>query len=130
LLRGLGMRGEAKLGGEQQCEKELLNAHESPGVLPRMRCAAVEETPPGTGSENEPERIRTEGKERKQGEEGVDGAEEFKAKKKRNCLTRRTKGEILCGLEVSYVPSSSPYGAVSADAAPPRTTPRSTIPTF
>jgi hypothetical protein len=97
-----------------------------------MRCAAVEETPPSTKGreENAPKRIRTEGGERKQGEEGAEEAEEFKAKKRRKCLTWRRKGEILGGLEVSYVPSSSPYGAVSPDAAPPRTTPRSSIPTF
>ena len=33
-----------------------------------------------------------------------------RAKEKRKCLTWRKKGEILCGLEVSYVPSSSPFG--------------------
>jgi hypothetical protein len=76
-----------------------------------------------------PERIRTEAEEAKQGEEGEEEAEESKAKKKRKPLTRRRKGEILSELEVSYVPSSSPYGAVSQDSAPPRTTPRS-IPTF
>ena len=55
---------------------------------------------------------------------------ECEAKKKRKCLTRRIKSEILGGLEVSYVPSSSPYGAEFHDAAPPRSTPRSSIPTF
>jgi hypothetical protein len=52
------------------------------------------------------------------------------ANKKRKHLTWRKKSEILAGLEVSYVPSSSTSGAASYDAAPPRTTPRSSIPTF
>jgi hypothetical protein len=45
-------------------------------------------------------------------------------------LTWRNKSEILGGLEVSYVPSSSPFGAASNDPAPPRKTPRSSIPAF
>jgi hypothetical protein len=52
------------------------------------------------------------------------------ANKKRKFLTWRRKGEILSLLEVSYVPSSSPFDASFYQPAPPRSTPRSSIPSF
>ena len=57
-------------------------------------------------------------------------AQKRQANEKRKYLTRRTKSEILDGLEVSYVPSSFPIDAAFPDTASLRTTTRNTTPTF
>lgn len=49
LRRGLRVYGDAEEGRDKEAGKKLSNAHEIPCVLPRMRCEAVAETPPGTG---------------------------------------------------------------------------------
>ena len=55
LCWGLGVDGYdyAKKGRECEAGEKLSDAHESPGVLPGMRCEAEEEMPPGTGGREE-----------------------------------------------------------------------------
>jgi|SRR5271165_6837611 len=128
----LGTSGSRRGDGTEKADGNELNAHEIRVSLQRVgRKGARQALLQGRfAAEVHVEAIRTERRYDAQGEVRRKEAGAEMAKKRRKCLTRRTKSEILSALEVSYVPSSPPYDADFCEPAPLRSSPRSSIPTF